>query len=146
MAEIGETNTPTLRADAVAGEPPLLDRGADSWWVAAQLRPAILCGRYMPGEKLPAERQFASSFGASRATIRTALNRLEAERLVTRRLGAGTFVNFRGPGDSEGIAELTSPLELIEVRLGIEPKMVHLAALNASGQDIARLDATIARM
>jgi DNA-binding FadR family transcriptional regulator len=146
MAEIGETNTSTLRAEAAGGEPPLLDRVADSWWIAAQLRQAILGGRYMHGEKLPAERQFASSFGASRATIRTALNLLEAERLVTRRLGAGTFVNFRGSGDSEGIAELTSPLELIEVRLGIEPKMVHLAVLNATGRDIERLGGAIARM
>jgi DNA-binding FadR family transcriptional regulator len=145
MAEIGETTTETLRTET-GNEPALLDRVADSWWIAAQLRQAILGGRYMHGEKLPAERQFASSFGASRATIRTALNRLEAERLVTRRLGAGTFVNFRGSGDSEGIAELTSPLELIEVRLGIEPKMVHLAVLNATGRDIERLAGAIARM
>ncbi len=152
MAEIGETTTaPPVRGETTGGEAPgnepaLLDRVADSWWIAAQLRQAILGGRYMHGEKLPAERQFASSFGASRATIRTALNRLEAERLVTRRLGAGTFVNFRGSGDSEGIAELTSPLELIEVRLGFEPKMVHLAVLNATGRDIERLGGAIARM
>lgn len=146
MAEIGETTTETHRTETTGNEPALLDRVADSWWIAAQLRQAILGGRYMHGEKLPAERQFASSFGASRATIRTALNRLEAERLVTRRLGAGTFVNFRGSGDSEGIAELTSPLELIEVRLGIEPKMVHLAVLNATGRDIERLAGAIARM
>ena len=152
MAEIGETTTAppvrgeTTQGDAPGNEPALLDRVADSWWIAAQLRQAILGGRYMHGEKLPAERQFASSFGASRATIRTALNRLEAERLVTRRLGVGTFVNFRGSGDSEGIAELTSPLELIEVRLGIEPKMVHLAVLNATGRDIERLGGAIARM
>jgi DNA-binding FadR family transcriptional regulator len=139
IAEIGETT-------AAGHEAVIADPVAGSWWITAQLRQAILGGRYVHGEKLPAERQFASSFGASRATIRTALNRLEAERLVTRRLGAGTFVNFRGPGDSEGIAEVTSPLELIEVRLGIEPKMVHLAVLNATGRDIERLGGAIARM
>jgi DNA-binding FadR family transcriptional regulator len=139
MAEIGETTI--AEREAVITDPV-----PGSWWITAQLRQAILGGRYVHGEKLPAERQFASSFGASRATIRTALNRLEAERLVTRRLGAGTFVNFRGPGDSEGIAELTSPLELIDVRLGIEPKMVHLAVLNATGRDIERLGGAIARM
>ena len=115
MAEIGETTTERIEA-------VITDTVAGSWWITAQLRQAILGGRYAYGEKLPAERPFASASGASRATIRTALNRLEAERLVTRRLGAGTFVNFRGPGDSKGIAELTSPLELIEVRLEISRK------------------------
>ena len=117
-----------------------------SAWIAAQLRQAIRDGRYLHGEKLPAERQFASAFGASRATIRTALVRLEAERLVTRRIGAGTFVNFLGRSDTEDVTELTSPLELIEVRLGLEPNMVRLAVLNATGRDIERLANAIARM
>jgi len=153
MAEIGETaRGATAPGETAPGETApeaeavITDPVTGSWWITARLRQAILGGRYAHGEKLPAERQFAASFGASRATIRTALNRLEAERLVTRRVGSGTFVNFRGPGDSEGIAELTSPIELIEVRLGIEPKMVHLAVLNATGRDIARLGAAIDRM
>jgi DNA-binding FadR family transcriptional regulator len=117
-----------------------------SAWITAQLRQAILEGRYAHGEKLPAERQFATAFGASRATIRSALIRLESERLVTRRLGAGTFVNYENPGDAEDVAELTSPLELIDVRLGIEPNMVQLAVLNATGRDIERLARSIAKM
>src|SRR3989442_1603315 len=88
-----------------------------SAWITAHLRQAIREGRYAHGEKLPAERQFAEAFGASRATIRSALIRLETERLVTRRLGAGTFVNYDNPGDAEDVAELTSPPELIHVRL-----------------------------
>src|SRR5499427_9408415 len=117
-----------------------------SAWITGQLRQAILDGRYAPGEKLPAERTFASAFGASRATIRTALSRLETERLVTRRLGAGTFVSTDLQAANEDVAELTSPLELIEVRLGIEPNMVRLAVLNATGRDIERLATAIARM
>src|SRR5262249_7387051 len=84
-------------------------------------------------------------FGASRATIRTALGQLETERLVTRRVGAGTFVNFRAENESQDIAELTSPLELIEVRLGIEPNMVRLAVLNATARDIERLAGAMGR-
>jgi DNA-binding FadR family transcriptional regulator len=136
-----------------AGPEMASDRGAamthsvrGSLWITGQLRQAILDGRYAPGEKLPAERKFASAFGASRATIRTALSRLETERLVTRRLGAGTFVNTDVQAASDEVAELTSPLELIEVRLGIEPKMVRLAVLNATARDIERLESHIARM
>jgi DNA-binding FadR family transcriptional regulator len=117
-----------------------------SAWITAQLRQAIMEGGYAHGEKLPAERQLASAYGASRTTIRTALDQLEIERLVSRRVGAGTFVNFRPQGDTEDIAELTSPLELIEVRLGIEPNMVRLAVLNATARDIERLAAAMARM
>src|SRR5262249_41937597 len=108
-------------------KPVIVDPVRGSSWIATQLRQSILEGGYAFGEKLPAERQLASAFGASRATIRTALGQLETERLVTRRVGAGTFVNFRAENESQDIAELTSPLELIEVRLGIEPNMVRLA-------------------
>jgi len=139
MLDSGQTipvDSPTRIADPVKG----------SVWITTQLRQAILEGRYAHGEKLPAERQFASVFGASRATVRTALIRLETERLVTRRLGAGTFVNFQPAGETQDVAELTSPLELIEVRLGIEPNMVRLAVLNATGRDIERLATAISRM
>jgi DNA-binding FadR family transcriptional regulator len=115
-------------------------------WVTTQLRRAILDGRYVHGEKLPAERQFATAFGASRATIRAALVRLEGERLVTRRLGSGTFVSFQSRNDADDFAEMTGPLELIEVRLGIEPTMVRLAVLNATARDIERIASTIGRM
>ena len=137
MSKIGQTS------DAAAA---MTDPVHGSVWITGQLRQAILAGRYAPGEKLPAERQFAASFSASRATIRTALSRLETELLVTRRPGAGTFVNVGPRVGNDEVAELTSPLELIEVRLGLEPNMVRLAVLNATGRDIERLASAIERM
>ena len=139
MARIGGT---TAEQPALV----IVDPVRGSAWITAQLRQAIMEGGYAHGEKLPAERQLASAYGASRTTIRTALDQLETERLVSRRVGAGTFVNFRPQGDTEDIAELTSPLELIEVRLGIEPNMVRLAVLNATARDIERLAAAMSRM
>ena len=103
----------------------------------------FLDGRYTHGEKLPGRRQFAAAFGASRATIRAALVRLESERLVTRRLGSGTFVSFQSRSDADDFAELTGPLELIDVRLGIEPTMVRLAVLNATARDIERIASAV---
>ena len=139
MAKIGgntiERTVPVI-ADPVRG----------SAWITGQLRQAIVEGGYAHGEKLPAERQLATAFGASRTTIRTALDQLEVERLVTRRVGSGTFVNYRAEGDPEDIAELTSPIELIEVRLGVEPNMVRLAVLNATARDIERLALAMGRM
>jgi DNA-binding FadR family transcriptional regulator len=154
MSKIGQTTSAALAAGLMpepgtgARDPAtaIADPVRGSVWITVQLRQAILEGRYAPGEKLPAERTFASAFGASRATIRTALSRLETERLVTRRLGAGTFVNTSVQAANEDVAELTSPLELIDVRLGLEPNMVRLAVLNATPRDIERFEAAVARM
>jgi DNA-binding FadR family transcriptional regulator len=151
MAEV-EPKVPVLVADAARetvrpdGLRVISDPVRGSAWICAQLRQAILEGGYAHGEKLPAERQLAQAYGASRTTIRAALGQLEQERLVSRRVGSGTFVNFRAPSDAEDIAEQTSPIELIEVRLAIEPYMVRLAVLNATARDIDRLAEAMARM
>jgi DNA-binding FadR family transcriptional regulator len=147
MSGSGQTSDVELFVRAAGFEGEVMpDRAHGSVWITDQLRQAILGGRYAPGAKLPAERRFAAAFGASRATIRTALSHLESEQLVTRRLGAGTFVNPRPGGGREEIAELTTPLELIDVRLGLEPNMVRLAVLNATGRDIERMTGAIATM
>ncbi len=117
-----------------------------SAWITGQLRQAIQEGAYAHGEKLPAERQLAEAFGTSRTTVRMALDQLEQERLVTRRVGSGTFVNFRAAGEKDDVAELTSPLELIEVRLALEPHMTRLAVLNATARDVDRLSDLLERM
>jgi GntR family transcriptional regulator len=56
------------------------------------LRNKILSGQYELGEKLPSENELAERFGVSKITIRHALARLEADRLITRKSGKGTFV------------------------------------------------------
>jgi DNA-binding FadR family transcriptional regulator len=152
MAKIGALPA----AERAAGTAPQSRPGAEgrvpsdpmrgSAWITGQLRQAILEGSYAHGEKLPAERQLAEAFGASRTTVRIALAQLEDERLVVRRVGSGTFVNHRAPGDAEDIAELTSPLELIDVRLGVEPNMVRLAVLHATARDIDRMTELVGRM
>jgi len=117
-----------------------------SSWITGQLRKAIQEGAYAHGEKLPAERQLAEAFGTSRTTVRTALDQLEQERLVLRRVGAGTFVNCRATVRDNDVSELTSPLELIEVRLALEPHMTRLAVLNATGRDLDRLNEVMNRL
>ncbi|MFQ6022643.1 MAG: FadR/GntR family transcriptional regulator [Acidiferrobacterales bacterium] len=114
--------------------------------ITAYLRRQILNGGYAYSERLPPERQLAAQFGASRGTVRAALQRLEEMNLVSRRVGSGTFVRYRGHADHEDIAELTSPLELIEVRLAVEPQMARLAAVNASARDLERMADALRRV
>lgn len=116
-----------------------VDAARGSAWIADQLRQAIVEGTYKFGQKLPAERQLAEAFNASRTTVRLALDRLETDKLVARRIGSGTFVSYRQPGETDDIAEITSPVELIEARLAIEPYMTRLAVLNASAKDLEKL-------
>ncbi len=114
--------------------------------IAARLRQAILDGKYADGERLPAERDLARHFDASRSTVREALRRLEEMHLVSRRIGSGTFVNYKPALDESNIAEVTSPIELIEVRLAIEPQMARLVAVNATARDLERLGEALRRV
>src|SRR5438034_340762 len=62
-----------------------------------QLRDAlaerIAGGEWKPGAAIPNESDLAREFGVSAGTMRKALDLMEAERLLTRRQGRGTFVN-----------------------------------------------------
>lgn len=57
------------------------------------LRHRIEHGHYAAESRLPAEHRLAEELGVSRPTLRTTLARLEAEGLITRRQGDGTYVN-----------------------------------------------------
>jgi GntR family transcriptional regulator len=65
------------------------------------------------GGALPSETEFAEIFSTSRATVREALARLERERLVIRRHGAGTFISPSFQKLSNTINELNDPLIMI---------------------------------
>ncbi len=58
----------------------------------AEIRKAILEGRYRPGSQLPTEAELGKMLGASRTVVREALRILEQDGLIFRRHGVGTFV------------------------------------------------------
>src|SRR5215207_9175370 len=109
------------RSEAPAPDEPAAEsvlprvQGRGASFIAAQLRAAILDGSYAVGDRLPPERDIARALGASRTTIRNALQLLEGDELVTRRGGSGTYVAQNGRAEDD-VAEVTSPLELVEVR------------------------------
>lgn len=63
--------------------------------LAGSLRQAILAGAYEPDDKLPTEQQISQTQGVSRATVRDALRMLQAEGLIDRRQGSGSYVRPR---------------------------------------------------
>ncbi|MEI7731883.1 MAG: GntR family transcriptional regulator [Verrucomicrobiota bacterium] len=60
--------------------------------ISRQLRANIAAGRYGVDNRLPSEPQLVKKFGVSRPTIARALLDLQAEGLVERRAGSGTYV------------------------------------------------------
>ena len=138
----GEGNTGRANDSApVSDSPRRLPGGAGT--VVRLVRKAIVNREYSWNDQLPAERQLAGQLGVSRGTVREALRRLEEMGLVTRKPGNGTFVRYRAPLDSIDIAEMTSPLELIDVRLAVEPMITRHALTNASARDLERLGKTL---
>ena len=65
--------------------------------VYARIKRDILRRRYQPDELLPKEMDFAMQLGVSRDTLRHALAMLEAESLVRRVRGYGTYVSASVP-------------------------------------------------
>jgi DNA-binding FadR family transcriptional regulator len=106
--------------------------------ITSRLTRAIETGVFSDGDQLPPERQLAISLGTARSTIRKALDQLENRGLVVRRVGSGTFVNYAGPLQTPDadVADLISPLQLIEARFAVEPYMARLAAIHATGRDL----------
>ena len=107
--------------------------------VASQLKHRILEGQYEHEERLPAERNLAEEFNVSRGTIRSVLQILENQHLVTRQVGSGTYVSHQEQTNQQEISSITSPLEMVEVRIALEPQIVKLAIANASYRDLEEL-------
>ncbi len=87
------------------------------------LRDAISTNVLGPDDALPAERDLAEEFAVSRITVRKALDGLVGEGLLTRKQGAGTFVNGRV---EKNFAKLTSFSEDMLAR-GRKPHSVWLS-------------------
>lgn len=116
--------------------------------IVSRLKRAIVTGVYADGDRIPPERNLATAFGAARSTIRKALDQLEQEGLVMRRVGSGTFVNYAGPinGHTDEIADFISPLQLIDARLAVEPYIARLAALHATQRDLEAMAAVLDKL
>ena len=92
--------------------------------------------------KLPTERALALMFRVSRRSIRRALEVLEAEGQVWRRQGSGTYAGRQPDGWADHVETIvagTNFMEIMEVRLRIEPQLAQLAAMRAKSSEIVRM-------
>lgn len=92
--------------------------------------------------RLPTERNLAAELGAGRRSVRRVLDQLEAEGLVWRKQGKGTFAGQPPDPTEELAAKIVSevdPLAAMEARLCIEPALADLCARRATADDVVQL-------
>lgn len=114
-----------------------------------QIRLLLEPGKLGTDGKLPTERTLSEMFGVGRRSVRRALEVLEAEGRIWRRQGAGTFVGSAPVTRHwafENLAAESNFIEVMEVRLCVEPQLAQLAALRAGPSDIARLREIVAKI
>jgi GntR family transcriptional repressor for pyruvate dehydrogenase complex len=119
-------------------------------YVAEQIRRQIMLQLVPVGHSLPSEREIANMFGVGRATVQKALEVLEGEHLVERRVGrtGGTFVTGLGAaGASKGLvlSRIRRHRQIIDealiFRLTLEPSAAARAADMATSADLDKLRA-----
>lgn len=111
--------------------------------VAAQLTQLIASGEYVPGDRLPSERELSDQFGVGHSTLREALRSLEADGLVRSDHGVGIFVISPVGKPRSGVGILLpgniSVSELFEVRIPLERDAAGLAAKRITSGEVAVL-------
>ncbi|MEX0921750.1 MAG: FCD domain-containing protein [Rhodovibrionaceae bacterium] len=110
--------------------------------VAARLRSRIEAGEWAAPGRLPPERELAEDFGIARNTLRRALGLLEEQGFLSRQLGRGNYVTRLESDSFSGILRRikgSSPADLMEVRLLIEPAAAAAAATAASDADLGAI-------
>ena len=109
--------------------------------VKIHIKEMIVQGEFTDG-RIPPEMELAEVLGVSRTTVRDALSRLEMEGSISRRQGAGTFVNdpvlqirsrldeiwgYAAMLEAHGFTPSTRIIETRQVEAAASPYDVHTA-------------------
>jgi len=117
--------------------------------VVQRIRRAIHLGDYLPGDRLPSEREIAERLEVSRETVREAIKVLESEGYVVSRRGAagGIAVTALGGPVARTQAQLQqnqeSIVHLMDFRRANECLAARLAARLRTEEDLAQISHAI---
>ena len=119
-----------------------------------------------PGSRLPTERRLAADLGVTRSEVRHALAALEADGLISREVGRGTFLReaanpmftdlrdaepsspvvrgARGAPDNPAFAADFAPADVMTVRRLLEPQAMPLVVMWATARDFGEMERCLA--
>jgi DNA-binding FadR family transcriptional regulator len=112
--------------------------------IADKVRELIESGLYKPGGRLDNESELARNMKVARSSVRTALQRLEAQHILEVKRGLGWYVRRVQPelGDQHSLLAggnyRTS--DLFELRIGLEGLAASLAAVRATDGELDDID------
>ncbi len=98
-----------------------------------------------PGQQLPTEAEFTKVLKVSRGTLRDAFKVLIARNILEARQGSGTFIaqNLGIPDDPLGLTFIYDDkllaVDMLDVRMMLEPSIAALAAINATPEQRVKL-------
>lgn len=107
----------------------------------------ILDRSMQAGDRLPNEYDLARQLGVGRSTLREATRRLVSRNILEVRHGSGTFVSEKHgvPEDPLGLTFLEDDpdlaLDLLDIRLMLEPEICARVAVIATEEQVAQLEA-----
>lgn len=113
--------------------------------VQEQLYDYITAHSMKPGDKLPNEFKLAEQFGVGRSTVREAVKLLVSRNVLETRRGSGTYVKDLIPADMDPLNlrsvqdKVALAMDLVDLRLILEPGIAELAAYNATEEEIQHL-------
>ncbi len=114
--------------------------------VASAIADAIIDGVYLPGSRLPPERDLVDLLGVNRTSLRQGLARLEQMGLIETRQGSGNVVcdpaGLADPAVVEALVRRLGPdllVEMLDVRQALGPLIGRLAVEEARSDDLDAL-------
>jgi DNA-binding FadR family transcriptional regulator len=110
--------------------------------IARNITELVIDGRYRQGDKIPNETELSQKLNVSRSTVREAVKTLVSQNILEIRRGSGTFVCSK-PGVAEDPLgfrfindKVKLALDLLEIRLVLEPYIAEKAAERATNEEI----------
>ncbi len=145
MPAVGRIGTIWLRSGRIP-EPTVTSASTLRGFIVENLQ----SGQWRAGDRLPTERELAGRFGVSRTAVRKVLQEMKGLDVIRQTVGSGTYVTDRAASVLKGLASedpvrQTSPAQLMEARLALEPAIIEMVIGNATAADFAQMDACCAK-
>lgn len=119
--------------------------------IVDQIQQLITSGTWLPGQRLPSERELTETLSVGRTSVREALRILEGMGFIEIRAGDGSYVKDRIvlPSRLQNLIGLIQGddyiVDLMEAREMLESQIAFMAAESATPEDIADLEAILDR-